>query len=276
LNDIFLIYNFHKNKRGESISELADKLKDSWVSDWRADVATQQGKVDANSFDGVLFITAHGSKGLQFDNVLIHKDFQFDKLLGNLHDGTFADSAYVREQAHHIYVAITRAKVSLYLSSKASEFIESLRKATPKDEKVPGSTVDLSNEREDMEKAWALFVADPTSTISTVEDIPWPIGDDQDNPFSLDCFMSLDDRKTAIKAALLRYHPDQFLSRLGTRREGWSTTLRKRRNYGSDYRLLLSNSNNNCKCSSKKEFSYSLSVVPYNMSELELLLVLAR
>jgi len=215
LKNIFLIYDFHKRKRGTSISELADKIKKSWVKDWRADVKDRVGEIDVDRFDGVIFVTAHNAKGQQFDRVLVHNDFNFAKLLSNLQGGTFADSLYVREHAHFIYVAMTRAKKELFLSTDAAEFIQELRNS-----KLAAvnktSCVDLSACRAEMEQAWKDFVADPTSSISSLDDIPWPVGE-EDNFFCLDCIMSVHERKTVLKASLLRYHPDKFLSRHGRR-----------------------------------------------------------
>jgi len=237
LNKIFLLHDFHKHRRGTCISELTERIQESWVPDWSADIDAAVGEANINRFNGIIFITLHGSKGLQFDNVLVHNDFQYNFLLNNLQDGTFTNSSnFVREQAHFIYVAMTRAKKKLCFCQDAVRFIQELRKARIpysavstqqlRKAEIPYSTastqastqesVDLTDSRSELEKSWAEFVADPTSRISSLEDVPWPTGQG-DNVFCLDCFMSLEERRSVIKAALIRYHPDKFLSRYGKR-----------------------------------------------------------
>ena len=66
-------------------------------------------KKQSNDFD-ILLITAHKSKGLEWNNVIIGDDFPIDTILKLPHE-----KGYNQQEINLFYVACTRAKLNLQL-----------------------------------------------------------------------------------------------------------------------------------------------------------------
>ena len=76
-----------------------------------------------DDFDGVVLTTCHGAKGLEFDNVCIHSDFDFDAILST---ADFLNRPRLCDEINAIYVAVTRAKKCVYLSDEALAFFQQI------------------------------------------------------------------------------------------------------------------------------------------------------
>lgn len=88
-------------REGERLVDRANALKQS----------TKQRK-DKTAASGVRLMTAHGSKGLEFDGVCV----------AGVEDGTWPDKkSAIDEELRLFYVAITRARKYLYLSCEANK-----------------------------------------------------------------------------------------------------------------------------------------------------------
>lgn len=77
----------------------------------------------------VTFVTAHSSKGLEWDNVVLGPDFQvpLDEKGEIIDIGDFrGPNRKYKEETNLLYVACTRAKKKLYVSNKVNKYLEQL------------------------------------------------------------------------------------------------------------------------------------------------------
>eukprot|EP00978_Attheya_sp_CCMP212_P015221 scaffold39183_cov42-Attheya_sp.AAC.2 len=205
LRDMTLVKDYHERNEGASIKILFDEIRRSWIQDWREE-QTSQDVLDINQFNGVALVTCHGTKGLEFDNVLIHNDFSFD-LLMEKKTGEFLPSHYFRDIQNLVYVAMTRAKKKLYLSEKASDYVKWVTGGDNDysmiDERVRSPT-DMKLLRTNFEEKWNHFI-DVKGDVHNIDAVPWPEGPDG-NEFALDSSMSILEQKAFTKPYLLRYN----------------------------------------------------------------------
>ncbi len=83
----------------------------------------------ANAADAdVLLLTAHRSKGLQFDQVLLDDDYQ--ELVDKRGRRTVVDAAEFEQEVNLLYVAMTRAKSAIQFNRQYLAFIEAIDKGT--------------------------------------------------------------------------------------------------------------------------------------------------
>ena len=195
----------------------------------------------ADTYRGAILTTTHKAKGMEFDNVLVWDDIRF-KVLMKLNQ---LPSRYVEDEANLLYVAMTRSKVNLFLSVTAMDNLRSLQSkqhAGPfgfeedHDDKEPGLHLAKSLEtcRNEWEAQWQAFERqkpttdnpaqdDPQTTttsnyvICSFDDIPWPTGYQETNPFSLDPGMEEEEQKAYLRKMIRRFHTDKFLPRMQSR-----------------------------------------------------------
>jgi superfamily I DNA/RNA helicase len=87
------------------------------------------GQTCANAADAqVLLLTAHRSKGLQFDQVLLDDDYQ--ELVDKRGRRTAVDEAEFEQEVNLLYVAMTRAKRAIQFNRQYLAFIEAIDKGT--------------------------------------------------------------------------------------------------------------------------------------------------
>ena len=159
-----------------------------------------------DDYNGVILGTVHTAKGLEFDNVFIFDDYKFG-VIENSTQGIVTPF----DEAHIVYVAITRARRNLLLSTRAYQCLYDLAKGN--DIRLPTlvSSESLSELRSKWEKEWKLF-KELTPIVETIDDIPWPPNwNCPHNCLSLDRNMDESERRRYIKRIRLAFHPDKFL-----------------------------------------------------------------
>jgi len=226
----YLLQTLKSNKK--RITEFYEEIKLSYV--------TLDGH-DPNEYDGIILTTVHGAKGLEFDNVFIHSDFGFERLM-QMRD-QLAHSR-ISDEANMIYVAVTRARKNLYLSEPAFLFLESLgafqsfecREPYANHSSEIWTPKSLKAKRQAWEVQWKEFEVDKSPILSCA-DIPWPDGS-SDNPLLLDSKMSEDLQKNYIYKLIRRFHTDKFSQRFRSRLDGiceedWMNIKRRLDEYAS-------------------------------------------
>ncbi|CAE7604804.1 fbh1 [Symbiodinium sp. CCMP2456] len=167
----------------------------------------------------VAFITAHKAKGLEFDYVELASDFTMpygedEKLLPYER----IQKPYFQEELNILYVAITRAKRYLRLSPEVAKLLADLG-ATPSEKlHAPQGRADYLDETRVGDAArWKLFEKEVRQSQSfdiTVETVPFPRGPEH-NILALPDSLTMEEAQRLVSEALLRWHPDKFLSQLG-------------------------------------------------------------
>ena len=231
-NNLSLVDDFHARNKSDSghnkrICSTLNEIRRSWVRSWRdeqKDVAVPK----ADDFDGVVLVTCHGAKGLEFDSVYLFDDFSYDVLMKA---GEFIASQHLREMLNLIYVAITRSRENVYLSADAQQFLdwakdkfspsESGCRSDDKEEYADQQETvvseiteeDLSRERESLKSKWEYFLSKGEDVVD-IDEIPFPGGPPKD-PFALSSSMSISDQRSVIRTYMLRYN--KFFANYGKR-----------------------------------------------------------
>jgi len=199
----------------------------------------------------VIFTTAHKAKGMEFEGpVFIADDFSVP--MKRNEQGEFeledAHSPGWVENLNLLYVAMTRAKKTLWLSKGIWKYLKLLGQLPEHSEKngperttaaaggVPHPNVVTPEHceqlRNDYEEAWQAFVntfpmlsGEAEKPIVGVDDIPWPPGYTPSNDntcaastttniFALHNDMGADEKRRIVRRAQLRYHPDKLGNRV--------------------------------------------------------------
>uniref|UniRef100_A0A7S0AUS5 UvrD-like helicase C-terminal domain-containing protein n=1 Tax=Minutocellus polymorphus TaxID=265543 RepID=A0A7S0AUS5_9STRA len=219
MNNMVLIEDFH-DRHGEdenaSIGATLEEIRRNWIRNWRKEQEDEEIP-DIDRFNGVVLATCHAAKGLEFNNVYLYDDFGFDTLM-KIQE--YVSSHYLKEMLNLVYVAITRAKKKLFLSTKAKEFM-SWASAREKGEESDRGWEDMDGEEEcgtqfdseaedDLERArelleeeWDQFLERHDSAVESLEDVPLPKGP-KNNEFALCSSMSISEQRSSIKTYLLR------------------------------------------------------------------------
>lgn len=113
------------NSLVNSVKEFQTNNPDATIVDYLESV-TLSSAMDSDDGSGVIIATVHGAKGLEFDTVFVvgceEKIFPISR----------EDSEDIEEERRLMYVAITRAKKNLFLSSSSSRFMYGKRDYTVK------------------------------------------------------------------------------------------------------------------------------------------------
>jgi superfamily I DNA/RNA helicase len=195
------------------------KKQETRISDFYAVIKESfralQGTVKA--FDGFILSTVHSAKGLEFDNVYIHSDFPFERILET---EEILTRPRLIDEINMIYVAVTRCKKNLFLSGSAHQFLDSQHAfdILPSLSDSRLSNVSLESERSAWEGKWTRF-DESHEPITAAAQIPWPVGSSSENPFSLDRNMTEEDQKSHVHKMLRRFHTDKFVPKYRTRME---------------------------------------------------------
>ena len=159
-----------------------------------------------DEYSGVILGTVHRAKGLEFDNVFIFEDYKFDRI-----EESTQGIVTPFDEAHILYVAITRARRNLFLSTRAKKCLDNIARQNGICLPALVSSESLSESRSRWGKQWKYF-KELTPTVETIDDIPWPPNwNCPHNRLSLDRNMDESERRRYIKRILLAYHPDKFL-----------------------------------------------------------------
>ena len=218
MNQIAMMEKYQEENT--DIAGLFENLISTFVRDWRS----QCHSID--DFDGVVLLTCHKAKGLEFNDVLVYDDFRFDEIM-KLNRLSLLASSFSREMLDLVYVAVTRTKERLYLCKEGLEYMEWLEKQSS-DDHAPRNANGASSSplgeaeekcpadlRECAERSWCRFT-EMGGHIDSVAQIPWPLGP-KDNPFCFEPSMTRTEQLKICRAALLRYHPDKFFQFFSTR-----------------------------------------------------------
>ncbi len=104
------------NSLTNSVKEFEENNQNATIIDYLQSVTLSSG-MDADDGKGVVIATVHGAKGLEFDTVFIvgceEKIFPISR----------DDNEDLEEERRLMYVAVTRAKSKLYLTSSSSRFM---------------------------------------------------------------------------------------------------------------------------------------------------------
>ncbi|MBR2969790.1 MAG: UvrD-helicase domain-containing protein [Clostridia bacterium] len=104
------------NSLANSVREFAENNEGATIVDYLESV-TLSSAMDSDDGNGVVIATVHGAKGLEFDTVFVvgceEKIFPI----------TRDDKDDLEEERRLMYVAVTRAKKDLFLTSSASRFL---------------------------------------------------------------------------------------------------------------------------------------------------------
>ena len=160
----------------------------------------QPCKGPIEDYGGIVFATVHKAKGLEFKNVFVFDDFDFKVM------GSDLASSRREDELNALYVAVTRAKNTLFLGESVSKFLKKeLGSIVP-----VTASVSIAELRLQWEEDWNQFKDDKTK-ISSIDDIPWPSSLDGDCPLLLDSRMAEDEQRDFLRTMMLRFHPDKFL-----------------------------------------------------------------
>lgn len=170
------------------------------------------GSASPDNYMGCILGTVHKAKGLEFDNVLIYDDFNFESLYSTV------SSYRMNDEAHTLYVAVTRAKEHLCLCRKAHDCLKQISRT------MSGPTLDirtsmsLDDVRLVWEERWRVF-SSTMPVIQQLSDIPLPSSacdhELAENCLALDSNMDEQSQRRYIRSIQLRYHPDKFFSKFG-------------------------------------------------------------
>ena len=113
------------NSLSNSIKEFEENNTGATIIDYLQSV-TLSSAMDSDNGEGVVIATVHGAKGLEFDTVFVvgceEKIFPISR----------EDKSDMEEERRLMYVAITRAKKDLFLTSSMSRFMYGKREYTVK------------------------------------------------------------------------------------------------------------------------------------------------
>ena len=131
-----------------------------------------------------------------------------------------ARSPFWREELNILYVAITRTKTCIRLSADTWQFLLAIGFRSDSEDAEPilplGSS-ELKRVRKEDAVRWRLFEEECRNNKGFVIDhtcVPFPRGP-SGNILALDDSYSAEDAQLTIATALLRWHPDKFMSRYG-------------------------------------------------------------
>ena len=132
----------------------------------------------------------------------------------------YVSSQYLNEMLNLVYVAVTRAKKRLFLSTKARDFLtwavrqneeETEQNWEDSDDKESVGAQDeseievLGSARALFEEEWNQFLERRDSEVKSLKNIPFPKGP-KGNEFALCSSMSISEQRSYIKTYLLRYN----------------------------------------------------------------------
>ena len=127
------------NSLANSVREFEENNEGATIVDYLESV-TLSSAMDSDDGKGVVIATVHGAKGLEFDNVFIvgceEKIFPINR----------DDDGDMEEERRLMYVAITRAKKQLFLTSTSSRFMYGKREYSVKSRFL--YELDLAKERQ--------------------------------------------------------------------------------------------------------------------------------
>jgi len=113
------------NQLANSVKEYEENNQDATIIDYLQSV-TLSSSMDSDDGKGVVIATVHGAKGLEFDTVYVvgceEKIFPISR----------DDNDDLEEERRLMYVAVTRAKRQLVLTSSSSRFMYGKTEYSPK------------------------------------------------------------------------------------------------------------------------------------------------
>ena len=162
-------------------------------------------------YDGVIVDTVHKAKGLEWNSpVLIYDDFNFELI-----SSAVLNEYKQQDEANILYVAITRAKQHLLLSSKAKECLQLLSRLVHVKMELPAmlSLHLCKNMFHDWKDSWESFKRRNDMTIKSTADVPLPPNwDDEIYPIALHPHMRVSRQRWYLQTYLRAYHSDKFMS----------------------------------------------------------------
>jgi hypothetical protein len=196
------------SKRSMTLSKFIEQVKKHQVQNWR------QEATSVDDFDGIVLATCHAVKGLEFDNIFLQDDFNFTTLTNSAVSPSHQlRSSYLLEASDIIYVAVTRAKKSIFLSEAAAKYLDFLNNKKCSSRVPPSKRtkimlpIELGELRTNLNKEWCLFETRPDK-VGSVSEVPFPtVG----ASFWLDAQMTYTEKQAWVGTMLMRYHPDKFL-----------------------------------------------------------------
>lgn len=178
-----------------------DKSLSEFYSDLQSTFRPMRDNESPDNYNGVVMSTVHKAKGLEFTcQVLIGDDFNFEAI-----ESAVVNSEKHCDEANHLYVAITRAKHHLILSTAAKACLDMLAE---KSDTVfsPTYTPDTCNT---MFETWKESFEDFRHGRGT---FPCPPGwNDEELPLALHPSMSIPCQRKILHTYLRRLHPDKFI-----------------------------------------------------------------
>ena len=165
---------------------------------------------DVNEYNGIVLGTVHKAKGLEFDNVFIHHDFNWEQLEKSLDEKQEYSNF---DEANILYVAITRATKRLYLADKVKDFFNKLGKTKKKKQPFFFNSRAMKELRLKWRYEWNKF-QQIDSTIDSLNDVVWP--PNWNNPssyFAIDRDILEQEFREFTRLIRISYHPDKFLPR---------------------------------------------------------------
>lgn len=201
------------NKHDTSIEDFINIIKEAQVEKWREEAKT----------NGIILMTCHAAKGLEFDSVYVSDDFPFSSLMDPQVVNLLKEGKafpYLQEAKDIIYVAVTRARKKIFLAEGASAYINFLdnQSEEPPGKRARRDMYSMSGEemRHKLGVQWEEFEK-CTEQICNARDIPLP----RFTSFSLYAeTIAQQEMKRFLGVLLRRYHPDKFLSRFEHRLQG--------------------------------------------------------
>ncbi|KAL7573153.1 hypothetical protein ACA910_018817 [Epithemia clementina (nom. ined.)] len=186
------------------------KTLDEFMNDIKQSFAPLGENENVDDYQGVVLSTTHKAKGLEFENVLIWDDYTFEML----QEQSFLSIQRITDEAHQLYVAITRAKANLFLPCATKDFF------SKKAEAFGGSGLSLT----EWDSKWEEF-EQADGPINALDDIPWPTnGITSVNSFRLDSTIGDDEQKSFLRKMIRRFHTDKFLPKMKERLANISKT----------------------------------------------------
>lgn len=169
------------------------------------------------NYNGVVLSTVHKAKGLEFPRVLLYNDFKYEMIA----TGTTPASIFI-DEANILYVATTRAKERLYLTSEGMKCFKALSERAGVNISPSPTAVnpleDVYKAQDSLMEQWEQFKSSQNdqSPIESMDDVPWPPGGEK-NKLGLDSRMEETRHRVYLRKIRLMYHPDKFLPKFGAR-----------------------------------------------------------
>lgn len=165
---------------------------------------------DVNEYNGIVLGTVHKTKGLEFDNVFIHHDFNWEQLEKSLDEKQEYSNF---DEANILYVAVTRATKRLYLADKVKDFFNELGKTKNKKQPFFFNSKAMQELRLKWKYEWNEF-QQIGSAIGSLNDVVWPPNwNDSASYFAIDRDISEEEFREFTRLIRISYHPDKFLPR---------------------------------------------------------------